>query len=290
LDARQAIERGRDDVEFFAYHFCDLRLHSGQVEWLTSANATINLLLTGNRYGKTVSIGVRHLHCQFYKLGAEPRYMNPDGTADRKRFVRERYMTVHTAGLYETAEMVWNELDSLVKNNENLRPWLETPLPRSKPHEVRFLHNGRWYFRTLGDNGEGIDGKSFYLITIDEAGWEQKIESIIDNVARMRVADVRGMIDCVGTAKPGLSQGFFNLAIKAQAYLGDDRQLDHSGVSKRAADGSRPLVDPAVVEYGKRAGYDIERMMVDYLARMAEQRDLDQEQHAAALAVLAAST
>jgi hypothetical protein len=251
VDAREAIARGREDVEFFAFHFCSLKLHEGEIEWLQNAVATINLLLTGNRWGKTTTLGVRHLHCQFYKLGAEPRYMNPDGTIDRQRFLRERYLTVHTAGLYETAEMVWNEIDSLVKNNQNLQPWLETPLPRSKPHEIRFLHNGRWYFRTLGDNGEGIDGKSFYLITIDEAGWEQ--------------------------------------TIKAQAYLGDERQLDHSGATKRNADGSRPVVDPAVVKYGKAAGYDIEAMMVAYLARVAKQRELDMEQHAAALALLAAS-
>ena len=285
-DVTAALHRGRDDIEFFAHHYCDLKLHAKQLEWLQNANATRNLLLTGNRFGKTVSIGVRHLHCQFYKLGAEPRYIDDDGVPNSKRFKRERYLTVHTAGLYETAEMVWNEIDQLVKANDNLRPWLETPLPRSKPHEIRFIHNGRWYFRTLGDNGEGIDGKSFYLITIDEAGWEQKIESIIDNVARMRVADVRGMIDCVGTAKPGLSQGFFNIAIKAQAYLGDARQLDHTGASKRRTDGAKPLVDPVVLQYGRNAGYDLEAMLADYLARSAAARDLEVEQYAAAAVMM----
>ncbi len=280
MDAAGAVQRGRHDVEFFAYHFCDLRLHPGQLDYLLGSTASINLVLTGNRWGKTTAVGVKHLHCQFYKLGAEPRYTNPDGTIDPRKFRRERYLTVHTAGLYETAEMVWNEVNQLVKNNEHLRPWLETPLPRSKPHEITFIHNGRWRFRTLGDDGEGIDGNSFYLITIDEAGWEAKIEQIIDNVARMRVADVRGMIDCLGTAKPGTSQGFFNLAVQAQAYLGDERELDHSGSSKPRKDGSRPLVDPVIIEYGRQAGYDLEAMIAEYLTRRDALHREAMERHA----------
>jgi hypothetical protein len=288
VDARTAVARGRHDVEFFAHHFCDLNLHEGQLEYLTNAQATYNLVLTGNRWGKTTAVGVKHLHCQFYKLGAEPRYMDADGQIDPRKFRRVRYLTCHTAGLYETAEMVWNEVEQLVKNNEHLAPWLVTPLPRSKPHEIRFIHNGRWYFRTLGDDGEGIDGKSFYLITIDEAGWEAKIEQIINNVARMRVADVRGMVDCLGTAKPGTSQGFFNLAVQAQAYLGDERQLDHSGSSKPRSDGARPIVDPVILEYGRQAGYDLEPLLHAYLQKRSAQERQEMDEHLVNLTYLGA--
>ena len=269
MDAVEAIMRGRGDVEFFARHYMGMQLHGGQLEWLHEAQARINLLLTGNRWGKTTTMMVAHTHAQFYKLGAEPRYVDADGTVDVSRMARERYYTVHSAGLYDTAKEVWREFASLVKASPDLAVWLETPLPRSEPHEVNWMHGGRWLFRTLGDNGEGIDGRSFYLVTIDEAGYEKNIQEIIDNVARMRCADVRGRIHAVGTAKPGLSQGFFSLALQAQASLGDRRELDYRSESKPLPVGTRLLVPRELQRYALAQGMDLERMAHDMLQRQA---------------------
>lgn len=269
MEPAEAIVRGRGDVEFFARHYLGMQLHGGQLDWLEGAQAKINLLLTGNRWGKTTTMLVAHAHRQFYKLGAEPRYVLEDGTVDVSLMARERYYTVHSAGLYDTAKEVWREFDQLVKASPDLKVWLETPLPRSEPHEINWMHGGRWLFRTLGDNGEGIDGRSFYLVTIDEAGYEKNIQQIIDDVARMRCADVRGMIYAVGTAKPGLSQGFFALALAAQAYLGDRRELDYRSDSRPLRAGEKPLVPRELQRYALSGGMDLERMAHDMLQRRA---------------------
>ena len=115
----EAIPRGREDVEFFSHYFLRRKLHEGQAEWIRSAQATINVLPTGNRYGKTSSLAVQHLHSGFYKIGAEPFYMiernerirgleletlgdyrtPADYRFDVQRYLETKYYTVHTAGL-----------------------------------------------------------------------------------------------------------------------------------------------------------------------------------------------
>ena len=269
-DLLEALARGREDVPFFAAYFCDRRLHDGQVDWVTNANGTINLLLTGNRWGKTSVCTIRHCHALFYKIGAEHRYTGPDGELDPLAMFRLRYRTIHCAGLYETAEMVWDDFCALVRDNPRLGAWVKQPIPRTKPATVEFINGARWLFRTLGDHGEGIDGNSFYLITIDEAGWEPRLAKIVDNVARIRVADVGGRLDLVGTAKPGLSQEFFEIALRAQAYLGDTRALDHVPESRGPAVLSQGVhIDPAVHGYALDAGVDLEAVVAAWHQRRA---------------------
>ena len=262
-DLYEALQRGREDPPFFADYFCGRQLHDGQVDWVTNANGTINLLLTGNRWGKTSVCTIRHLHCLFFKIGAEHRY-TVGGEIDPQSLFRLRYRTIHCAGLYETAEMVYDDLVTMVRDNPRLGAWIKQPIPKTKPATVEFLNGSRWLFRTLGDHGEGIDGNSFYLITIDEAGWEPRLAQIVDNVARIRVADVGGRLDLVGTAKPGLSQQFFEVALRAQAYLGDTRSLDHVPDSRNVTspvDRRGVHVDPVVHGYAREAGIDLDQVI-----------------------------
>lgn len=268
----EALARGREDPCFFADYFCGRKLHDGQAEWVNGANATINLLLTGNRWGKTSVCTIRHLHSCFYKIGAEPRYTTPDGEIDPGAMFRLRYKTIHCAGLYETAEMVYEDMRAIVRDNPKLGSWIVQPIARTKPHAVDFVNGSRWLFRTLGDHGEGIDGNSFYLVTIDEAGWEPKVAQIVDNVARIRVADVRGRLDLVGTAKPGVSQQFFEIALRAQAYLGAHASLDHQPDGDRPHGGTLegrrgPRLDPIVIGYANAAGIDLEGLLDDWAIR-----------------------
>ena len=49
------LTRGRRDVVYFAYYFLGLKLHPGQMAFLRGATANVNLLVPGNRWGKTVA-------------------------------------------------------------------------------------------------------------------------------------------------------------------------------------------------------------------------------------------
>lgn len=231
MDAlEQAIMRGREDPEFWVYFFLGERLHEGQLEWLLNANAQINVGATANRWGKSFVQMVRHFHKCFYKLGGESFYVK-DGEVDLDAYRNLRYETLHAAQGWETAEIVWGEAYKY-SSKPTLQPFI-TKRPKSIPPHITFSNGSVWRFRTLGADGSGIDGKSFYLITIDEAGWVENLDKIVNNVARVRTSDVQGCVDLMGTFKPGVSRAFYGYAKKAAAHTGSNLEFDFEEWNKK---------------------------------------------------------
>ncbi len=239
----EALARGREDRQFFSQTFLNRTLHDGQVDYVENANATINLLATANRYGKTTVLLNVHAHANIYKTGGEPRYLDAvTGAIDQEGWVRLKYHTIHTAGDFETTTLVWDDAHKALVECPKFRAMVKDA-PRSKPPHITFIHGSRWKFRTLGHNASGIDGNSFYVISIDEAGWIDELESMMGNVIRVRVADVRGVIHLVGTFKPGVSKDFYKFAVRAAAYTGIGITLDH-----RAGDEQIEVADAASLD------------------------------------------
>lgn len=249
----EAMQRGRDDHAFFWHYFLLRCIHDGQLKFVTESNATINALACANRYGKTTLIPGIHFHACIYKTGAEPRYIDENGVVDLAAFQRERYWTVHTAGEWDQTSVTWEEALKLVNESPRLAPFVKSA-PLSKPPHIEFINGARWLFRTLGDNGSGIDGKNFYVLSIDEAGWIKNLEEMMGNVLRVRVADVRGRIVIVGTFKPGVSKDFFAICRRAAAYTGEALTLDH----RSDADDTQGGLDAALRRYAKDVGLDLD--------------------------------
>ena len=222
----KAMERAREDIPFFSHYFCGRELHDGQVDYVVNANASINLLCTSNRWGKTTVLTIRHLHPLFFKLGGEPKYII-DGAYHHDRYLGLEYKTVHAANLWETAEMVWRDALN-VCSGARMRPFV-AEMPKSLPPKIVLTNGATWLFRPVGDRGEGLDGKSFYHISIDEAGWITNLREIMENVARIRIADVRGTIDLAGTFKKegGMSRDFYQYARRASLATGIKMAFDH---------------------------------------------------------------
>ena len=222
----EALQRGRADHEFFGAVFLGRTPHPAQLEVLEQGTATVNVLPTSNRWGKTTLLPHLHCHSCIYKIGAEERYLSEEGILDQDKFNRIRYHTIHTAGDWETTALVWDEMHKLIKESVNLRPFI-TDYPRSLPPHISFYNGARWKFRTLGWDARGIDGNSFYVISVDEAGWIEDLEKMMQNVIRVRVADVRGRIYLVGTMKPGISRDFFKESVRASTRTGVHAIIDH---------------------------------------------------------------
>ena len=222
----EALVRGRSDHEFFGAVFLNRTPHKAQLEFIENAEATNNILPTSNRWGKTTILSHIHFHSCIYKVGGEDRYLDAEGKILQDEFNRLRYHTIHTAGDWETAALVWDEAHKLIKECVNLRPFV-IDFPRSLPPHITFFNGARWKFRTLGHDARGIDGNSFYIITIDEAGWIEGLEGMLANVIRVRVADVRGRVYLVGTMKPGVSKDFFKESVRASSRTGVKAVIDH---------------------------------------------------------------
>ena len=60
--------RGLEDPTFFARRFLDVELHTGQRKWLAGSNSRENVLVTGNRWGKSFVSAVKLIHRAIYRL------------------------------------------------------------------------------------------------------------------------------------------------------------------------------------------------------------------------------
>lgn len=226
-DLLEALARGRFDHQFFSYTFLNRILHDGQLEYVENANATVNCLATANRYGKTTTLSHVHYHGNIYKTGGEPKYLDPEtGAVIFDKWIRLRYNTIHAADLWETAALVWDEAYKIIDESPRLQAFIKSRPKTLYPH-FDFIHGSRWKFRTLGNDASGIDGNSFYIVSIDEAGWIEMLETMMGNVIRVRVADVRGVIHIVGTFKPGIAKDFYKFCVRASAYSGKGIAFDH---------------------------------------------------------------
>lgn len=221
-----ALARGREDHQFFAWFFFGEKLHDGQLEFTERSEATINILATSNRWGKTFELRHKHFHKNIYKAGGEPRYLTPEGVIDQNKFLRLKYRTIHTAEGWETVALVWDDALKSIDENPRLAALIKDA-PKSLPPKIDFVFGSRWTFRTLNRDASGIDGNSFYYISIDEAGWIPGLEAMMNNVIRVRVADVTGTIDLVGTMKPGISRDFYKYGVRASAFTGAQIDFAH---------------------------------------------------------------
>lgn len=246
-DLLTSLARGRDDHQFFSQTFLGRTLHDGQLEFVENANATINALATANRYGKTTVLLNRHYHGNIYKIGGEPRYLDPvTGQINQDAWLKLKYNTIHTADLFETVQLVWDDAHKVMHEQPMLFAFIAAA-PRSLPPHIDFIHGARWKFRTLGHDASGIDGNSFYRVSIDEAGWVMGLEPKMTNVIRVRVADVQGMIDLVGTFKPGISRDFYKICVRASAYTGRAITFDHR--TDEDDDGEASNLDSSIKKY-----------------------------------------
>jgi len=252
----EAFVLGRNDPEFFCHFFMGRNLHAGQAKYMLGAEAKINCLATANRYGKTTLLCGRHFHRGIYKIGAEHRYMNPDGTISMDVFTKLKYETVHTAGEWEQANFVWEDALKVIAENDRIRAFVSA-MPKSKPPYISGINGWKWLFRTLGTNASNIDGKSIYLLTIDEAGWIDSLDEMMRNVLRVRVADVYGIIDIVGTFKPGISRDFYKIAVRASAYTGERIDFAHNDDGDEVS-GNVQGLEGAITKYCAEFGINLD--------------------------------
>ena len=85
---------------------------------------------------------------------------------------------------------------------------------------------------------------------------------MIDNVLRVRVADVRGRIVIVGTFKPGVSRDFYKIAARASAHTGAAISFDHKDETETAI--RIGGLSTAILKYLDEFGIDLEKLEAMY--------------------------
>jgi len=186
---RRAIVRAsKADPVFFANKFLPKKPHPGQVTWLTNSNAAINVLVPGNRWGKSTVIAMKHIWKCVFRVGQ---------TRDEK-LAGDPYETISVAMSADQAEIVFREAKRLL-SSKGLRPLVKAFRSSPFPHII-FTNGAVMHCRSAHDDGKYIDGHRYMYLSIDEAGWINNLRHLMTNVILMRLAG-GGEIDLIGTPK-----------------------------------------------------------------------------------------
>lgn len=211
----KSIERGRRDIVYFAYEFLGLKLHPGQIRFLRGADANVNLMVPGNRWGKTVAIAVRHIWHNFYKIGVS------EGSSEEWK--RAYYRTVALAPLSEILDtdfkiikdilmgnFVVSKDDEPIKTNRCKISWYVDwdKCRNSAPFFIQFKDNSGIKFSTTGDNkGSGVQGQKFGYGSYDEGGRSYHLEYELKSNLIPRFGEMGAQLDIPSTpdqASPSL--------------------------------------------------------------------------------------
>jgi len=180
--------RAVTDPVLFCREFLELEPHPGQAEWLTRSNKSQNLLVTGNRWGKSTVQAAKMLHRAIFR------------TRDLCFDDVSRYRLLNISITQDQANMIFHNCLSLIKGKSLIELLVDkvvyTPYPKLD------LGNGAEITaRTSQNRGEYILGNDYDYINFDEVAFELHPDYVVDEILTMRLADRKGMLDLVSTPR-----------------------------------------------------------------------------------------
>lgn len=162
--------------------------HLGQIRWLKHANEAINVLVPGNRFGKSYVTAMKHIHKCIFRIGQpEPWDWS------------ERYETISISVSADQAQIIFDAAKFLLSTPQ-AKPLIKriyaTPFPR-----IIFFNGAVMHCRSAHDDGKYIDGHAYRYVSVDEAGhFKNELKKLINGVVLMRMAG-GGDLDLIGTPK-----------------------------------------------------------------------------------------
>lgn len=174
------------DPAYFAHAVLDVSLHAGQKMWLENSVKNQNVLVTGNRWGKSFVSAIKIIHHALYR----PRPLKFDKSG--------RYRIVTASITQDQAGIIFNEVTRLIKQSgfleELIKSLTRTPFPR-----IEFGNGAVVEARSTQNRGEYLLGNDYDLFIFDEVAFESAPEYVVENVIQMRLADREGKLDLVST-------------------------------------------------------------------------------------------
>lgn len=204
---QRALTDGYTDIVLFAEVLLGMPLHEGQKKFLRDGNAKVNVLVPANRWGKSITVAIKHIHHCFYKVGV--------GRGNTQAHSRSHYRTANLAPHSDATKPVFDAIRAIMTSsftipqedgsaltNDCKIGWFlkDTGIRYSTPYYIPFVNNSEILFRSTGeDKGDSIQGKPFGYISYDEGGRSNHLEYELDSNIIPRLADLRGSLDLVST-------------------------------------------------------------------------------------------
>ncbi len=178
--------RAVTDPVLFCREFLEFEPHAGQQKWLLNSTKDQNLLVTGNRWGKSFIQAAKILHRSIFRI----RHRRYDSVA--------RYRVLNVSITQDQANIIFKNCLSLIRGKRLIELLVEsvvhTPYPKLE------LGNGAEITaRTTQNRAEHILGNDYDLISFDEAAFEVQPDYVVNQVLAMRLADRHGKLDLVST-------------------------------------------------------------------------------------------
>lgn len=206
-DLQDALTKGYTDIPLFTEKLLGMPLHDGQVEFLEKANGRLNVLVPANRWGKSITIAIKHIHHCFYKIGI--------GRGNTQAWARAHYQTANLAPHTEMTQPVFQAMKAILTsafpipqadgttiNNECMIGWFlnQDHIRNVPPYLIPFTNNSEVLFRSGGeDKFDSIQGKRFGYISYDECGRSNHLEYELTSNIIPRLGDLNGRLDLVST-------------------------------------------------------------------------------------------
>jgi len=165
-----------------------------------------NLLVTGNRWGKSFAEAIKIIHHALFRI------------RDTKYDFAGRYRIVTASITLDQARIIFNTVlrifNSTCRIEGLVRKVTVTPYPRI------LLGNGTLIeARSTQRRGEYLLGNDYDYFIFDEVAFEDEAEYIVNEVIKMRLADRQGKLDLVST--PNGRNWFFRKMRELKNRTGD---------------------------------------------------------------------
>lgn len=231
------IPRCNGNFPLFTEKILGMKLNAGQarIEEIRDSEKDIwyvvNIILTGNRFGKTVYLAMKHLYKCFYKE-CGPGIEIPD-----EIWSVLEYVTINTAPSSENTKVMMEMILSIGRgefpirwpdgryavNDCKIKYFVDMPglnnyhkIPAQGPYEIRYANKAKSKFYTMGlTHGDAVQGRYCMYATYDEFGRSKSPEEEVDDI-RPRLIQYKGELDIITT--PDMENE------EAVAYLLDKRE------------------------------------------------------------------
>ncbi|MGD8922840.1 MAG: terminase family protein [Candidatus Zixiibacteriota bacterium] len=197
-------------------------MHEGQTKWLNGSQCRENLLVTGNRWGKSFVSAVKLIHHGLYR----PRRLDFDRCG--------RYRAVVASITQDQANITFDTAVRLARQSEWIEPLIadirRTPFPT-----LTFGNGATVESRSTQNRGEYLLGNDYDLFIFDEVAFETNPEYVVEEVILMRLADREGKLDLVST--PNGKNWFYRRAReiiggKCPGYFQSGDSRDNPNISR----------------------------------------------------------
>jgi len=176
------------------------------VKWLKGSACSENLLVTGNRWGKSYAEAIKIIHHAVFRI------------RDLKYDSGGKYHIVTASITLDQAKIIFNTVKRILYNSCRIDGLVKSDT--ATPYPRLMLGNGAVIeARSTQRRGEYILGNDYDYFIFDEVAFEPEAEYVVNEVVKMRLADRMGRLDLVST--PNGRNWFYRKMLELKDRPGD---------------------------------------------------------------------